>query len=115
LHPDLSLDTSFNGTGYRVDNLLGEDDGRSVSPCSSIRRSSGGCAQDNGKFYFAFVRYNRDGSLDTSFNGSGGLSSTSAARSNDDELRGLAIQPDGRSSASALRRREAGKSPSFGC
>lgn len=99
LHPDLSLDTSFNGTGYRVQDLQGRDDEAfAVVVQFDQKIVVGGYSQENpSKFYFAFLRYNRDGSLDTSFNGSGGLLfNFSGAGSNDDRLRGLAIQPDGK-------------------
>lgn len=99
LHPDLSLDTSFNGTGYRVDDLQGRDDEAfAVLVQFDQKIVVGGYSQLNpSKFYFAFVRYKGDGSLDTSFGGGGGrLVDFSGAGSNDDRLRGLAIQPDGK-------------------
>src|SRR3990172_12593570 len=48
-----------------------------------------------GKYAYAFARYHRDGSLDASF-GVGGLRYINVQTSQIDQLRGLAIQPDGK-------------------
>jgi uncharacterized delta-60 repeat protein len=96
LHPDLSLDTSFNGTGYRVDDLQGrEDEGFAVVVQFDQKILVGGYSQRNAShFWFAFARYNRDGSFDASFGG--GLSLIDITGSQIEQLRGLAIQPDGK-------------------
>jgi uncharacterized delta-60 repeat protein len=97
LHPDLSLDTSFNGTGYRVDDIQGRaDEAFAVVVQFDQKILVGGYSQQNpGKFYFAFVRYNRDGSLDSTF-GPGGISLIDFVGSSNDRLQGMTIQPDGK-------------------
>jgi uncharacterized delta-60 repeat protein len=96
LHPDLSLDTSFNGTGYRVEDIQGRDDEAfAVVVQFDQKIVAGGYSQKNGsQFWFAFARYDRDGSLDAGFGG--GFSLIAFTGSQDDQLRGLAIQPDGK-------------------
>jgi uncharacterized delta-60 repeat protein len=96
LHPDLSFDTSFNGTGYRVDDLQGRaDEAFAVVVQFDQKILVGGYSQRNAsQVWFAFARYNRDGSFDASFGG--GLSLIDFSGSQDDQLRGLAIQPDGK-------------------
>ena len=93
---DGTLDTSFGGTG-EVTTIL-----------TSVRQ--GGCARDveiqpDGKIVvagkafpgFALVRYNADGSLDTSFGGSGtGIVVTSIGKNTSDEAYRLGLQTDGR-------------------
>jgi uncharacterized delta-60 repeat protein len=73
-NPNGSLDTSFNGSGYRIDNWtsgLDEAVACAVQPDGKIIAGgfldAGTAATD-----FAMARYNLDGSLDTGF-GSGGL------------------------------------------
>jgi uncharacterized delta-60 repeat protein len=71
--PDGSLDTSFDGDGIARVNLgnsgavatavLVQADGRVVA--------AGTSSQSSGNFGFALVRFNTDGSLDTSFDGDG--------------------------------------------
>jgi len=76
-NPDGSLDTSFNGTGIVSTPVGNADSGASdlaiqadgkivVAGSSGIFRSG-----SSGNGNFAIVRYNADGSLDTSFNSSG--------------------------------------------
>ena len=95
-NPDGSLDTSFHGTGMvttaigsgddTVDALALQPDGKLVAA---------GYSQQSGSNYdLALARYNPDGSLDTSFDGSGKL--TTAFGPGDDESHALALQPDGK-------------------
>src|SRR6185503_2952490 len=76
-NPDGSLDTSFNGKGIVSTPVGNADSGASdlaiqadgkivVAGTSGIFRSG-----SSGNGSFAIVRYNADGSLDTSFNSSG--------------------------------------------
>jgi uncharacterized delta-60 repeat protein len=87
-----ALDTSFGGTGGVIMNL-----------------KSGGVARDvviqlDGKFVvnytsgstFNLARFNANGTLDTSFGGSGtGIASTSTGKGTTDMAYSLALQPDG--------------------
>jgi len=62
-----SLDTSFDNDGKVTTNLSGSDRGNSVTLQADGRILLGGTSDDD----FALVRYNSDGSLDTSFSGDG--------------------------------------------
>jgi uncharacterized delta-60 repeat protein len=97
LHPDLSLDTSFNGTGYRVNDLQGlDDEAFAVVVQFDQKIVVGGYSQKSAaQYWFAFARYNRNGTLDSGFGG-GGFSLIDFTGSQSDQVRGLAIQPDGK-------------------
>src|SRR5207247_301788 len=90
---DGSLDTSFNGTG-KVTTAIGSDDfadGVALQPDGKI--VAAGYSYDGGSSYdFALARYNADGSLDTSFNGTGTL--TTPFGPGNDDANALAVQPD---------------------
>jgi uncharacterized delta-60 repeat protein len=93
-NPDGSLDTSFNGTGKvttaiglraHADALLLQPDGKLVAAGYSRHGSS---------YDFALARYNPDGSLDTSFNSNGKL--TTPIGPGTDSASALVLQPNGR-------------------
>lgn len=99
-NPDGSLDNSFGSGGIVITDigpayvyaqahaLTIQPDGRLVAAGSA--RMSDGVTQ------FALVRYNLDGSLDSSF-GSGGISTTRIAPGDDlSEAAALLVQPDGK-------------------
>jgi len=96
-NPDGTLDTSFGGTG-KVLTLVGmsgsnatgialQNDGKIVSAGYAINNS--GRDRD-----FAIVRYNPNGSLDTSFNGSGKV--TKAVNDYDGKCEAVALEKDGK-------------------
>jgi len=97
LHPDLSLDSSFNGTGYRIDDVQGRDDQAFAVIVQFDQKIvvSGYAERNPASLEAAVIRYNRDGSLDATF-GAGGLRLINFSGSDDDEFRGLALQPDGK-------------------
>ena len=71
-HADGSLDTSFGGTGRVLTDIEGDND----HAYSTVLQSDGkilvaGTSKLFGSFGPALVRYNTDGSLDTSFGGTG--------------------------------------------
>jgi len=90
-----AYDTSFNGTGSRVVGAgLGTDVGRAVAiqPDGKIvvaGKASNGVDED-----FAVARYNADGSLDTTFNGSGTV--MTRVLGGNDQANAVAIQADGK-------------------
>src|SRR5262249_11881773 len=94
-----TLDTSF-GTGGRVLTAFADTSGVSVAGGFSIavqpdaKLVGAGEAQINGRFDFALVRYNSNGSLDATF-GTGGKVTTDFA-SSDDAAESMALQTDGR-------------------
>src|SRR5262249_60722759 len=102
-----TLDTSF-GTGGRVLSAFAATSGVSVAGVFSIavqpdaKLVGAGEAQINGRFDFALVRYNSNGSLDATF-GTGGKVTTDFA-SSDDAAEAMALQTDGRIVAAGVAR-----------
>ncbi len=88
------LDTGFNGTG-RVITAIGSshDHGRSVAVQSDGKIIVAGTCVISGNFDIALVRYTAEGGLDTSFNGTGKV--TTAVGSTYDEGTSVAVQSDG--------------------
>ena len=90
---DGSLDSSFNGDGKVTTDFGGSDDvahGVAIQSDGKIVAGGRGTTGDD----FALARYNRDGSLDTSFGGDGKVSTDFGGF--DGALGGVAIQPDGK-------------------
>jgi uncharacterized delta-60 repeat protein len=92
---DGSLDTTF-GTGGKVFTPIGSgnDEGEAVTLQSDGKIVLAGYTWNGTDHDFAVVRYNTDGSLDTSF-GSGGKVVTPVGTA-DDYVHGVTIQPDGK-------------------
>jgi len=97
-NPDGSPDRSF-GVGGKVTTVFGSEDSK---PFALVLQPHGklvaGGRADGDFPEFALARYNPNGSLDTSF-GTGGKVTT-ALGPEDDEVRALALQPDGKLVAS---------------
>ena len=99
-----SLDTSFNGTGKLTTDLSGLDYGSSVAVQRDGKIVVAGSSADNssGNDDFALVRYNANGSLDTSFNGTGkvitdlGISFSGSLLDPLTSGRSVAVQSDGK-------------------
>ena len=74
-HPDLSLDTSFNGTGYVTQNFDTQDEAYGVAIQTDGKILVVGYAENFNatRRYLALARYLPDGTLDTSFNAPFGL------------------------------------------
>ncbi len=72
LNPDGSLDSSFGGTGV-IDTPVGagNDAGEGLVIQQDGKIVVAGSATEDQRFKFAVVRFNTDGSLDTSFGGDG--------------------------------------------
>ncbi|WP_218109981.1 delta-60 repeat domain-containing protein [Oligoflexus tunisiensis] len=94
-HRDGSLDTSFGGDGTVVTDIGGQDSANAVliQPDGKILVAGGGWTSGP-HVNFTLVRYNSNGSLDTSF-GSGGIVTTDF-NGGADRAQGLALLPDGR-------------------
>ena len=92
---DGSLDTTFDSDGIRLIDIAGGDDSaQGIAVQSDGKIVVGGVAAVVGNNDFAAIRLNADGSLDTTFDTDGKV--TTAIGAGADEARGLAIQPDGR-------------------
>ncbi|TNC99977.1 MAG: FG-GAP repeat-containing protein [Rhodocyclaceae bacterium] len=92
---DGSLDTSFSGDGI-VTTAIGSyhDFGQGVTVQPDGKILVAGWSDTGSNKYFALLRYNDDGSLDTTFSGDGML--TTAIGAGDDRGISLALQADGR-------------------
>ena len=92
---DGSLDTSFNSDG-KVTTAIGSanDYACSVAIQSDGKIVAAGYSDNGSNYDFALVRYNTDGSLDTSFDSDGKV--TTAIGSGDDAAYSVAIQSDGK-------------------
>ncbi|MFN7626851.1 MAG: hypothetical protein ACK5PZ_08470, partial [Pirellula sp.] len=90
-----TLDTSF-GTGGMVSTAIGtsNDQGRSVTIQPDGKIVVGGYASIGSNEDFALVRYNANGTLDTSF-GTGGMVTTAIGTGSDIGM-SVTIQPDGK-------------------
>src|SRR3990167_2042134 len=90
-----SLDTTFNSTGI-VTTAIGSssDVGRSVAIQSDGKIVVAGYSYNGSNNDFALVRYNTDGTLDTTFNSTGIV--TTAIGSSTDAANSVAIQSDGK-------------------
>jgi uncharacterized delta-60 repeat protein len=89
-----TLDSSFGSSGEEVSNLTGgSDQARSVAVQSDGKIVAAGFA--NGSI--AVVRYNVNGSLDSSFGGRGtGIVFTNISRGSYDQGYSMVLQPDGK-------------------
>jgi len=91
-----SLDTSFNGTGKVVTPVGSSDDyARAVAIQSDGKIVAAGSSYTGQNNDFAVVRYNTDGTLDTSFNGTGKVV-TPIGSSSADYAASVAIHSDGK-------------------
>ena len=88
-----SLDTSFDTDGIVTTNVSDYDDGRSVAIQPDGKILVAGYSNAGVIYDFALLRYNANGSLDTSFD-TDGIAITNV--SSDEGAYSLAVQPDGK-------------------
>jgi uncharacterized delta-60 repeat protein len=96
-NPDGSLDTTFSGDGKVTTGFVdgwsdNEDSGRSIAVQADGKILVAG-SSDSGSNDFALVRYNPDGSLDTTFSSDGKLTTDFG---NDDSGYSVVVQADGK-------------------
>ncbi len=91
---DGSFDTSFSGDGKQTTAIGTDDAAASVRIQGDGKLVVGGTARVAGNYDFAVVRYNTDGSLDTTFSGDG--KQTTPIGTGQDNAFTMAIQSDGR-------------------
>ncbi len=92
---DGSLDTTFNSTGKVTTDISGATEfgyGVVIQPDGKIVVA--GASYNGSDYDFAVVRYNSDGSLDTTLNSTGKV--TTAVGASNDYGREIALQPDGK-------------------
>ena len=93
---DGSLDTTFDGDGFTTtDFAAGTDQNWAMELQADGKIVLAGGAFSGTSFDFGVVRYNADGSLDTTFNGTGKVL-TDLGTNSADIASSLAIQPDGK-------------------
>ncbi|MDR4481116.1 MAG: delta-60 repeat domain-containing protein [Nitrospira sp.] len=91
-----SLDTSFGTSGFvATDFAAGTDGAYSIALQADGRIVLGGFAFSGTSFDFALARYNSNGTLDTTFNGTGKVLTDLGATSSDTGYQ-VTLQPDGR-------------------
>ncbi|TAN65962.1 MAG: hypothetical protein EPN17_15030 [Methylobacter sp.] len=88
---DGSLDTGFDGDGKVTTDLGGTDYGSSVAVQADGKILLGGYSYNNVNGDIALVRYNSDGSLDTSFGGDGKVTTDLGGEANS-----VVVQADGK-------------------
>jgi uncharacterized delta-60 repeat protein len=93
-NPNGSLDTSFNGTGKVTTAIGGYAEAHELALQPDGKLVAAGVGDNGSHFAFALARYNPNGSLDTSFNGTGKV--TTAIGAVQDDAIDLAQQPDGK-------------------
>lgn len=92
---DGKLDTTFNGTGIVTLSIgNGNDDAQGVAVDSSGRIVVAGFSTTNGNKDFAVARFNTDGTLDKTFNGTGIVTTDFAGHN--DQGQGVTIDSSGR-------------------
>tara|TARA_R110001606_G_scaffold72450_1_gene166706 strand:+ start:18617 stop:24574 length:5958 start_codon:yes stop_codon:yes gene_type:complete len=90
-----ALDTSFDTDGILTTAIgTGDDQAFAVAIQSDGKILAAGRSHNGSNFNFALVRYNTDGSLDTSFDTDGKLTTPNGSAG--DEAWSIAIQPDGK-------------------
>jgi uncharacterized delta-60 repeat protein len=92
-NPDGSLDPSFSGDGKLRTDLGGSDIANAVAAQPDGRILAAGHSSTGSDNDFALVRYNPNGSLDTSFAGDGKQLTDLGGN---DIAEGIALQPDGK-------------------
>lgn len=91
---DGSLDTSFNGTGKVVTDFGSDDQINAIVLQTDGKIVAAGTTSVGGFYDFALARYNTDGSLDTSFNGTGKVITDFGGTL--DQAFAVALQKDGK-------------------
>ncbi|MCP4309551.1 MAG: hypothetical protein GY788_32675, partial [bacterium] len=94
---DGTLDTSFGGTGIITTDITGPSDegAESVAVQSDGKILVAGTHDNGSDNVFALVRYNNDGTLDSSFGGGDGIVTTTFGLSSH-VAHSIALQPDGK-------------------
>lgn len=97
-HPDLTLDTSFNGTGWVATNFDYHDQAFALAIQTDGKIVVVGSAENSGasKRFLAVARYLPDGSLDPTFVGGGAIRYDLTGGSAVEELFGVTLQRDGK-------------------
>ena len=99
-NPDGSLDTTFNTTGIVITPIGADNATNGLAIQSDGKLLAAGRSYNGTQNVFALLRYNTDGSLDTTF-GTDGIVNT-AIQSQNDAANAVVIQSDGKSVAAGF-------------
>lgn len=94
-----SLDTSFNTTGLATANYGGTETANAVAVMPNGKIVVAGTTNTLGSSDIALLRYNANGTLDTTFSSDGGTITdveTAAGAASQDFAQAVAVQPDGK-------------------
>jgi uncharacterized delta-60 repeat protein len=94
INPDGSLDANFDADGWQVADFGGNEQARAVVLQQDGKILLAGYTDSGTNFDFALVRYNPNGSLDTTFSGDG-IEITDLSGTHESAF-ALALQPDGK-------------------
>ena len=89
----MDLDDTFNSSGIVTTNIGGSEESRSAFLQTNGKLVLAGYSNGTGEYDFALVRYNADGSLDTSFDTDGKVITDIG---NDDQANFVVVQTDGK-------------------
>jgi uncharacterized delta-60 repeat protein len=101
-NPNGTIDLSFNGTGTVTTNFAGnfEDFGHAMALAPDGKIVVAGWARNSSTYTaradYAVARYNQNGTLDTSFNGTGRWTADISGDGESDYARGVAVQQNGK-------------------
>ncbi len=90
-----SLDPSFNGTGIVIRDFAGTEDLRAVAVLPDGKIIAAGTTDASGHDDILVVRYNPNGTVDTSFSADG-TEITSLLPTSNETVKAMAVQPDGK-------------------
>ena len=91
---DGSLDTTFSGDGKQTSDFVGDHDEVYAIAIQADGKIVVAGRSRNGNYDFALARYNSDGTLDTSFDGDGKVTTAFGTRT--DRIYAMAFQSDGK-------------------
>ncbi len=110
VNPDGTIDTSFGGGGLVTTSLGGNRDSLldvAIQPDGKIVAAGGVFLTVNNSSDFALLRFNADGSLDTTFDLDGKILTSFAGGSTQDNVSAMALQPNGKAVVVGITGRQA--------
>lgn len=112
-----ALDTTFGGTGMVTTQVgysqFGESSGAVVQPDDKVVVAGASRTSPSSALSLTLVRYNTDGTIDTSFGSSGIVKTTLPGSSSTLTPDGIALQPDGKIVVAATGYSQASKNASY--
>lgn len=94
-HPDGNLDNSFDDDGTSATEFEGNVEGNAITVQNDGKILVAGFYENESDYDFALIRFNSNGSLDTTFGGGDGLITTDFG-TDSDKGQGMVLQTDGK-------------------